>query len=57
MTYFAVVFFVFALVLLTLGFTGIVHGAAGLASVALLLSLFLLAGAAGARLWRDRLEN
>ncbi len=57
MIYAALSFFVVSLVLLALGFTGVIRGAAQIANLTLLASLLLVAASGVAAFWRRQLHH
>jgi uncharacterized membrane protein YtjA (UPF0391 family) len=57
MLYAALAFFVVSLVLLVLGFTGVIRGAAGLANLTFMASLLLVAVSGLTAVWRRQLHH
>ena len=57
MLYAALSFFVVSLILLALGFFGVIRGAAGIANITFLASLLLVAASAVTAFWRQRLHH
>jgi hypothetical protein len=57
MIFSAVLFLGLALGLLALGFSGVVRGAAGIASAALLVSMVLAAAWGASSVWRRRMHG
>ncbi len=57
MLYAALAFFVVSLVLLVLGFTGVIRGAAGIANLTFMASLLLLAVSGLTAVWRRQLHH
>ena len=57
MIYAALAFFVVSLLLLVLGFFGVIRGAASLANLTFLASLLLVAASAVTAVWRQRLHH
>jgi uncharacterized membrane protein YtjA (UPF0391 family) len=57
MLYAALAFFVVSLITLTLGFLGVIRGAAGIANMTFLVSLMLLAVGGLTAFWRRQLHH
>jgi uncharacterized membrane protein YtjA (UPF0391 family) len=57
MLYAALSFFVVSVILLALGFLGVIRGAASIANVTFLASLLLVGASAVSTLWRQRLHH